>query len=267
MLSHETTHSLSSEPPLAGRPSGAPAADDARNLRDRRADHTLLLWGDTQVGKTTLLSAAFFCEPGRLRAVDLGASAEALTTILFESWQNLTNGRLVEATSAGKIDLDLALKNGGRLRIRDVKGGLTREVARSPDARAWLQEASSVLFLVEWNADELGRQLNAIDGAWAFCPDKPRALVFTKVERSLLRADPAWQRRPRWWADHAWCQPHAAMIARFGDAVWPSSCFGYHEEQGSPAMILGEYGLVLPFGIRPRGVVEPIEWLLQRMGL
>lgn len=227
---------------------------------------TLLIWGDTQVGKTTFLASAFYREEGRPAGIDHRASAKALGAELFPHWKRMSTGRLTIATAKDQVDLDLILRDGSPLRIRDVRGGLIRN-AEDAGIMRMLTTADTFLFMIEWRASDIAYQLGAIDGAWNFCADKPRALVFTKCERYLNEEDPAWDGQAGWWRSHSWLSTFRDKIARFGDAVWPTSSFGYDPESGQPALLLDEFGGVFPFRIAPRGVIEPLEWLIGADGI
>ena len=52
------------------------------------------------------------------------------------------------------------------------------------------------------------------------------------------------------------------VIERFGDAVWACSAFGFQGRLGLPAVMLGEFGQLLPFEIEPRGVHGALDWVL-----
>jgi len=225
----------------------------------------LCYWGDTQVGKTTLLVTATH-GPARVRGVDYSASAEALAAHLRPHFDRLRTGRWVQPTSERAIDIGLRLTSGGALRVRDVMGGITRQLSE-PWVRELLVEASAFLFLVEWEAADLDRQLACIEAARNFWGDAPRALVFTKCERALSEDDPAWERRPGWWRGRRWLAGYEPLLASFGGSVWPSSAYGYAASTGLPACVIGEFGQLIPYRIQPRGVAAPFAHVLRGLGL
>ena len=236
----------------------------SKSTKGGRTESTLLLWGDTQVGKSTLLTTALYADPSRLKAIDRGKSAEALA-VLFRQWQLLSTGRWVAPTS-NQLDLDLATGSGSSLRLRDIPGGDTRNV-HVDWVHKRLKEAQGVLFVVEWGTRDVHRQMDAIRGAWSFCSEVPTALCFTKCERALSEEDEAWERPSDWWKEYPEWDAHAELIERFGARVWPTSSCGYHRESGHPALILSEFGDPRPFEINPHRVADPLEWLLDEMGV
>ncbi len=52
----------------------------------------------------------------------------------------------------------------------------------------------------------------------------------------------------------------------FGAQVWPTSAYG-HDADGRPACLLGEFGQLIPFSIRPRNVELPFRWFFRELGL
>lgn len=226
---------------------------------------TLLLWGDTQVGKTTLLTTAVGPCADCISAIDRGRSAKALAS-LYPELRRLRTQRLTQATSSYHIDLELVLRDGKPARVRDVQGGITRSVHEDHVAER-LSGASVVLFVMEWKARDVENQLNAIRGGWDYSQGARRGLVFTKCETYLDEDDEAWDARPGWWEEDEGLAPYYDLIARFGPAVWPTSSFGFDKDTGYPAVILGEFGQPLPYRIRPLNVHRPFEWAFEQMGV
>lgn len=228
--------------------------------------YTILNWGDTQRGKTSLGAAALFSSSDSLPAIDRGAAAGALVATLHTHWRRLQTGCPVQATSCDSIDLDLPTRAGSVVRLRDIRGQGTREPERD-DVRRWLVEADAFLFILEWDAPDMRRQIAALEAAWNFTAGKPAALAFTKCERSMSESDPAWEAREGWWRASPRLSGCEYAIARFGEAVWPTSTYGYDAATGLPAEVLGEFGELIPCGIVPKGVGRPFEWLFSRLGV
>lgn len=225
----------------------------------------ILIWGHTQVGKTTLLSTAFYDNPSRIQVIDRRASGRAMSQTLLPTWERLRVGELTVPTAAEFLDLSLQTHNGEQVSIRDVKGHITSQMHRD-DVSQHVGNANAVIFVVEWGARELQRQMNAIDGAWPLCSQLPTALLLTKCELSLSIDDPAWERKPGWWEDRRVWRHYKETLSRFGDSVWPCSAYGYNKNSGRPAVILGEFGQVFPYMIKPQGVAEPFEYILRQLG-
>lgn len=225
---------------------------------------TILIWGDTQVGKSTLLTTALMADDSGLTGIDRAQSARAIATTVVPQYQRLSACHWVSPTVRQPIDIDLVTTAGTPIRLRDVPGSLTRDI-HLPDVQQRLMESSAVLYLVEWNAQDLNRQMAAIRSTWRLLDGKPQALAITKCERGLTMEDEAWQCAPGWWRRGRWLN-HGDLLEQFGSAVFPTTAYGYHFDTGLPALIIGEYGQLLPFGFRPRGVGEPLQNLLVRMG-
>ncbi len=225
---------------------------------------TLLLWGDTQVGKTTLLTTTFGPCADRITAVDRVKSAKAISA-LYPGLRRLRTQRLTQATSVYHIDVELVLGNGQLVRLRDVQGGITRLVNEDHVIER-LKGASVVLFLMEWKARDIENQINAVRGAWEHSMNAQRGLVFTKCETDLDLDDEAWNGRRDWWQIDEGLAPYRDVVGRFGTAIWPTSSFGFDNDTGYPAVVLGEFGQPLPYRIQPFKVHRPFEWAFQQMG-
>jgi len=231
---------------------------------------TVQLWGDTQVGKTTLLTTALYGRPdGRLAdVVDRTRSAAALAGTLMPHWRRLSRSQGVQPTRADFVDVALVTRSGNALTLRDVRGGLTRRL-EDPAVLGGLVEVApdAYVFLVEWGARDLTTQLLAVSGALDLCGERPRTLAFTKCERALDEGDRRWRARPGWWRDEPALAAHEPLLAGFGDGVWPCSAFGYDARLGRPALVVGEFGQLLPRDIQPVGVNDPFDWVLDRLGV
>lgn len=236
----------------------------ARSVRGdgngRNQAATVLLWGDTQVGKTTLLATGLGSRASDIKCLDAAASADSLRA-LEKDLRQLRNARLVSATSAAEpIDIEVVVRGvEGPVRVRDVRGGMTRELEEQRYA-ALLAEASVVLFLVEWKSRELSNQMGAIESAWDLAAGAQRGLVFTKCEADFTSDHHEWRAEVGWWKGAPWLTGFEPLVARFGAHVWPVSCFGFDPKTGYPAVVLGEFGQLLPLRIAPINVHRPFEW-------
>jgi GTPase SAR1 family protein len=223
---------------------------------------TILLWGSTNVGKTSLLTLALKSSEVSKLKLDLQRSAGALRALNWR-YDRLRTQLPMEPTSEGYVDLELTAGDGGRFRICDVRGGITHHV--DTDAVDRIQSAAVVLFFVAWGTRDIEKQLRAVRAGAALCLDKPRGLVFTKCETKLDEHDPCWAAPAGWWQCDPELVPYADVLSGFGDSIWPTSCFGYHEVTGYPAVILGEFGQPMPWQIHPRQVHRPFEWALREI--
>jgi hypothetical protein len=235
---------------------GSAAAGDARRL---------LLWGDERAGKTTLLAAALYGggESRLARMVDRESSAGSLNTALLPTWRRVARGLGALPTGQDAVELVLGLRDGGSLVVRDVRGSLARrldEVGVIEEFRA--ARADAVLLVLEWDGRDLTDRMTAVTAALDLIGSRPHGLAITKCERALAETDRRWFTGAGWWRDVGDLARHGGVLERFGDAVWPCSAYGYHREQGVPAVLLGEFGQLIPFEVRPVGVAEPFDWAL-----
>ena len=224
----------------------------------------LVLWGDTQVGKTAFLATSLSHARERFPEIDWGRSADSLAENITPHWQRLSRNLWIESTSAIK-EIQLSLTTGHQLIFVDVKGGAVRQESNA-DARQQLKDANAVLFLVEWNGQNMPRHFLAIDTAWPEVAQLTKGLVFTKCERNFQYEDPAWEAKPGWWSASDVIHPYAHILRRFPeDAIWPVSAYGYNTRTLRPAVILGEFGQMMPYQVNPRKVAEPLRWILDRL--
>lgn len=224
----------------------------------------LLLWGDTQVGKTTLIVTALGPSVDTIGVIDRLKSAKA-TGALFADLQRLRTQRLTGGTTQSHVDVDLWLSDGRCVRVRDIRGGLTRVVDKDHVIER-LTGASVVLFVVEWKARDVENQFNAIRGAWDHLLGAKCGLVFTKCETDFKKEDRAWKGENGWWKEFGWLGAYHEVVSRFGEAVWPTSSVGYDLRTGYPAVILGEFGQLLPYHVCPLNVHAPFDWAFRQIG-
>lgn len=234
----------------------------AKNTADLR---TILMWGGTQSGKSSLIAAALFDTESELPSLDrakTGAAANAAR--LHEHWRDLREGRPLKPTVKDNIDIMLHRLAGAPAQLRDVRGGRIDEEYDALTEQT-LQSAAAVLFILDFEARDPVRQRRTIDGYWNVCGDRPKALVFTKCELHFDYEHKAWKAERGWWQDFQELRMLGSSIERFGDAVFPTSVYGYHRGSWAPALTLGEFGEIRPFDIRPQGVARPFVWALEQM--
>lgn len=225
----------------------------------------LLVWGDTQVGKTALLTVAFngsFDSELVAAGLDVARSVESIHQAYGHSWRALRENQPTAAT-AQVNDTEIVLANGRAILLRDIRGGDVRRDHEPAIMSRLYQGADVALFLVDPTAATLGRQFAQVSAPLRLFSQRPRGLVFTKCELLLEEYHSAWNADRDWWRAVPRLAPHEALIGQFGPAVWPTSAFGYHD--GHPAVILGEFGELLPYQINPKGVLEPFKWMFQQL--
>jgi hypothetical protein len=224
---------------------------------------TILMWGDTSTGKTSLIAAALFDHPEQLPLDMEKTGREANAVRLNEHWHDLREGRL-RAGTAQPYDLPLYRRDGGRVLLRDIRGSQIDEAGDPAVVGRALASAAAVLFVLDFQAQDPIKPLRAIDGIWNIARDRAKALIFTKCELILEHDHRAWEARRGWWQDFPQFRNLARDIERFEDAVFPTSVYGYHRRSKAPAVTLGEFGEMRPSGVAPKGIVAPFGWALER---
>lgn len=225
----------------------------------------LLLWGETQVGKTTLLASGLLSRTDELPGVDWEASIESVEGVLRERWLRLCKNMPILGT-AWREDVQLTFKNGEQLVVSDVQGGMTGET-HQPDVQKLLKEADGILVVMEWQPQNLASQMNAVEVATGLFANRVLGLAFTKCERAFSAGDPCWSNSSEdWWRKKHEYERYDHILSRFGSAVWPTSAFGYDDDH-RPACVLGEFGQVLPYQVEPRNVRLPFELFFRELGL
>jgi GTPase SAR1 family protein len=230
-------------------------------MTEPESEPIVLMWGASASGKSSLV-AALFNELDTLSSINRARTGQERNAADFQNhWRDLREGRPGRPTGQKEVDILLHRNVGTAIRLRDIAGGRT-DIADDPDL---LRSAAVILFVMEFHAPDQIRQLHTIEGAWNISSDIPKALVFTKCELYLEYDHRAWQRQNKWWEEFPELNIYSRHIERFGDAVFPTSVYGYHHGSMLPAVTLGEFGEVRPFGIEPRGVVVPFAWALERI--
>lgn len=226
---------------------------------------TILMWGSSQTGKSSLLAAALFDTESELPSLDRERTGRAANSVkLHEHWRDLLEGRPPQPTVADNIDITLHRVKGAPAQLRDIRGGLIDETYDNSIEQT-LQSAAAVLFIIDFQARDPVRQRRTIDGYWNVCGHRPKALVFTKCELHLDHEHQGWKAERGWWQEFQELRMLGSSIERFGDAVFPTSVYGYHRGSWAPALTLGEFGEIRPFGIRPKGVARPLLWALEQL--
>lgn len=229
----------------------------------------LLFWGERGVGKTTLLTAGM----QELLAAERRSPAETLGI----EWKRvpadqrqLMDSYMRQLSSTGKLpgtaeaqDLDLGLAGDRVLRVRDIKGEISRR-AMNLDEQLTRGGKCGVLFVCAWEEGALADHMRVIRNALRECQGLSLGVAITKAENGLDADDPHWLAPPDWWRDHACFRAHADVLVTMGERVWPTTAFGYDGE-GRPACLLGEFGQLLPLQRSPRNVDAPFRWFVREL--
>jgi hypothetical protein len=233
----------------------------------------LILWGETEVGKSTLLVSGLNADAGRLPPIQWRPQeggdrrADGMRAWVGQQWRRLKLGRQIAQTTEEGNLLELPLGERGEnvLRIVDIQGLKSRDAANAIRLIP-RDEKAGVLFVCGWASRGTAEYLAAIDGALLYCAGLPTGLALTKCDRALQADDPHWLAPPGWWAEHDAWRPHAPLLERFGDRVWPTSAYGFSEE-GRPACLLNEFGELIPYRIAPLNVAAPFVYCIRELGL
>ncbi|MCC9608093.1 hypothetical protein LOC68_01725 [Blastopirellula sp. JC732] len=234
---------------------------------------TIVVWGNTNVGKTTLLATALYHESTKSSLNKYIDFRESMTrergypSVFSHHWGTISKSRPTQSTS-GFVDCELVLENGqGVVTLIDGYGGRMLE-DNTPHVRNRIIEARGVLFIVPWTR-EMEQDFDdfaAISKYWHSLDHSTQrvGIVFTKCEQYLDVKDPAWNFAPGWWRDRPlpMARELPMILESAGPAVWPTSVFGF-DEIGQPNCILDEFGQLVPLHIKPRNVSQPLEWMLE----
>jgi len=161
---------------------------------------TVLLWVDTQ----SLQDHA--AHHGALRAAGGAAGRPWWTaparrrrwaSTLLPHWRRLKSqpvGR--KPTAQDFIDIPLITNSGNTLRLRDVRGGLSRQLEDPVVLRELIAFApDAYLFMLEWGTRDLNNQMLAVTASLTCAATGPRGLVFHEVRARVRRGRPLLARR------------------------------------------------------------------------
>ena len=139
---------------------------------------TVLLWGHTQVGKTSLFASAFCGESGANLAsqfpkYDKEKNFENLSR-LNELFLTLKSGQKLPATTGDEKPHNFTLDFSDHKRIvfQDIKGGLVSQLAEKEQIREEVRESDVLLCMIQWDSPYLVRELNAIQSILPYFKNK-----------------------------------------------------------------------------------------------
>jgi hypothetical protein len=242
-------------------------------VTDNKRRAHLILWGEVKVGKSTLLVTGLCADEGRLPPIQWRApngddeKGDKARAWVAQQWRRLQLGWPIPQTVEEGRVLELPIGERGEnvLRIVDIQGKKSQDAANA--LRLIPQdEPAGVLFVCGWASRGTAESLAAIAGALPIFAGHPTGLALTKCDRALEADDPHWLGPPGWWAEHNAWKPHAPLLERFGDRVWPTSAYGFSEE-GRPACLLDEFGGLVPYRIAPRNSAAPFVHFIRELGL
>ncbi len=243
----------------------------------------LQLWGDTAVGKTMLLAAAFGDPIARMTAfpnIDFGHPETDLST--FEKYYRLMRrgahlGGTSHTSDLDQLMLRVAAKDTGKvIGVRDIQGRMWEEFDQK-ERNKLASDTMATLFVVAWDATQIERRLAAVSTLLQNLPDQVSAnrvgLVFTQFDRAkiqtssnrslseLLNAE-AWKNKePVVQSLNTYLRTYPSFFEQwFGTRIWLTSAWGYGGSgEKYSASVLTEFGDCLPCHIQPRNVTEPFS--------
>ena len=230
----------------------------------------LLLWGDSAVGKTTLLASYLFgCEDHTLW-INQNATSQVCPDdkegykLLANNWRKTCCGVATPATGQSKVDIRIITSNKAEVHFIDVQGELTRE-NNSVLLNGGLKP-DGILCLIDRDRQRLRGSLDSLEVArhHGLSQGIETGVVITKADQFLEEDDPAWDAALGWWEDALRDDDSElrSLLARYGERVWPVSAYGFCED-GMPAVIWSEFGQILPYRVAPHQVHRPFEHMLR----
>jgi hypothetical protein len=230
---------------------------------------TIVLWGGSQVGKTTTLAAYL----GKYRPKWIQRKTEASRKTIgafLEVWSKLRNNRWARGTQEAR-SFELLHQEGLSLSFRDMRGGNASVVWDSEEDSEALESADAAMLFVEWPDPTTAHRLHAaLDALQVVSRDCPAALVITKCEAFWSPEDfPLFALDPfDHIGDQEFPQDLADLMEEFAEhcsdgAVFPITVYGWYE--GLPANFYDEFGRQVPWNIRPSYVERPFEYIIDRL--
>lgn len=232
---------------------------------DNEKNVDVVLWGDTQVGKTTALATYLYHDRSRAGWIDRSAP-ETLTTMLQLSsiWNALRSNEFPQGTLNAKL-YPVRHRDRRLFRFRDMRGGNAGEPAKSKEDVDALMGADALIVFVQWPERDTVSQLLAVEHLLNFAPDCPRALAVTKVESYLTpeRLTQFSMSPVRVASEMGLNRDFVQILERFSSyEIAPVSVYGYSEQDDYPAHYQDEFGRYVPWQIRPVNIALPFQCAL-----
>jgi hypothetical protein len=229
-------------------------------IMGQNGTYDIVMWGASQVGKTTAL-AAYVCKY-RPDWIDDDDQSRNTKQDLLAVWNVLEANRLALATARVAYYPLKHAKSDRIIRFRDMLGGHARDLVR--EELDTLANADAVMLFVAWPGERDVDQLIAAGNALAMAPRRKVALVVTKCETHLRPDELAGltgsdtQRASRL---RGLPYRFQELLAAVGEAWFPVSVFGYRDD-AQPAHYRDEFGRIVPWGINPVNVNLPFDHII-----
>ena len=244
----------------------------------------LQLWGDTAVGKTMLLAAAFGDTITRMSAfpnIDFRHDETNLAEFERHYARMRRGAHLGGTTHTRNLDelmFRVALKGTGEIvGVRDIQGRMWEEFSNI-ERNQLARDTHATLFVISWDSAQLARRLNAVGTLLPNIEHQAdqgcTGLVFTQFDRARvlnsgkrefqeLLVAPAWKRDPVVQGLNSFLEleHNAGFFEKwFGPRIWLTSAWGYAgAAKQYSASVLSDFGDCLPCHIEPRNVTTPFS--------
>jgi hypothetical protein len=226
-------------------------------------NYDIVLWGSTQVGKTTAL-VAYLANHAKWLAED-----EATRKQMWhrrDEWNRLRQNQLVTGT-AESIWNPLGHCDGGQVRFRDVRGHSTfTQDTKGAEEAAVLRQAAGALLFLEWPTSRGVDNEIAVENALAqLSPPTPRALVITKCESRMTPQQFATcVVNPLTFArdNNVSASMQRLLTAFEPSAIFPITVYGWKDDL--PAQYYDEFGQFVPWAIEPAMVERPFDYIVKQ---
>jgi hypothetical protein len=234
---------------------------------DNEKQVNVVLWGDTQVGKTTALATYLCHDESRPDWIDHGAPETFATMLQLSTiWNSLRSNELQQATLNAKL-YSVRHKDQRLFHFRDMRGSNAGEPVRGEEDIREMRRADALIVFIQWPEGNTVSQLLAVEHLlnFALARDCPRALAVTKVESYLTpeRLTEFSLNPVRVASEMDLDRDFIRILRRFNSyEIAPVSVYGYSERDGYPAHYQDEFGRYVPWQIRPVNVDLPFRCAL-----
>jgi hypothetical protein len=238
------------------------------NRNDQNQD--VVLWADSQAGKTSALAAYFLHDPQKRTPdwVDWDApeTRETLHFLMTKYWKDLKLNQRTRSTVSYEVLL-VKHRDGRVIHFRDMRGANAVDL-QSPEDNKALDNAAAVLLCVEWPDQRAATNFLAYEIARSrIKTNTPYALMITKVECYLtLEQVLRFTHSPLEMARQLGMEEGFLGVLEMtpSNRTFPVSVYGY-SSNGLPAHYYDEFGRLVPKNIRPYGVAAPFDFLIRQI--
>lgn len=225
----------------------------------------IVLWGGTQVGKTTVL-ATYLCHRPPPWLDTAAPETRATLRHFAVIWNALRRNELRPGTIREEYYL-VRRKDGRLIRFRDMKGGNTGDTSKNEADFEALRKANALILFIQWPKHGSTLDVIAVENALLFASHCPRVMAITKVEGfltpeklTLFSLSPVQVAR-----EMGLSLDFVELLQHIPPSdIVPLSVYGYSEDD-YPAHYRDEFGRFVPWYIKPRNVALPFERVLEEL--